>query len=227
MNVKLLLSLASTIVFAQAVLAGGSDPLQCPAPAKPAVEASYFYATGSIGYAQAPWDDIAGGTYGIATISFPKNANGGLTWGGNIGYQYRSWLGLELGALQLPKVTMKVTINSPGMPVTPGAISSYIIYLAAKLSHPLTHNLTLFSKFGIGYQNLTADKSLDQGDDGVHSNSNFGPFFAAGLAYQFMHNLSANLQFARATGQSIHGGHEDKFSTSPNFYTLDLQYSFK
>jgi len=224
MKSKSLLILAPAMLFAQAVLAGGSTPLQCTSTSNNVAKASHFYVAGVVGYAQSPWDEIVGGDHGAISISLPKNGAGGFTWGGSIGYQYQSWLGIELGAFNLPVVTMKITVPHSNIS---GDISTYIVYLAAKLSHPLTSHLTLFSKFGVGYQNLTADKVLDQGTEGIHSNSNFGPYFAAGLSYQFMRNLSVSLQFARAAGQSVHGADEDKYSTNPNFYTAGLQYSFK
>ena len=184
---------------------------------------SSFYAGLGIGYANTPWNDIVSGTFNGTTIEATKNPDGGLTWGGHLGYQFNSWLAAEFGGYALPQTT--ISISPPGPPITiSGNIDAYILYFGLKMSHTITSSTQLYSKFGIGYQSIKAGSSLKAGTEGLNSNNCFGPFFAAGLSYLLTNSINISLQFTRAAGQAIHK--TDDYSTNPNLYTVELEYRF-
>ncbi len=191
-----------------------------------------FYVSLLAGYARAPWAETAAGTHGTspsATISFPKNGDGGFLWGADVGYQFKPGLSFEIGAYQLPKVVVDIKFaNPPGIPPISGDISSMAIYLAGRIDYKLTDTMSLFSKFGIAEQQVTVDKVLDSpGGEGMHSNSCLGLFYSAGLSYQQNKNLALTLQFARIPGQAKHDDNEDAYSMNADLITAGAQFTFK
>ena len=195
---------------------------------------SGFYVEGSLGYAYTPWKSILGskveipmgpgGAPGVAAFSYPQNANGGFTWGGDVGYALNSWLGVELGAWKLP--TTKIRFTYAPMVNQLYKYSTYAVYLAGKLSHRMSDSFELYSKFGLSYQHLNV--TVLEGDTLTRSapvsTSHIGPFFAAGLSYYFIQNLSFSAQISRIAGKSDHGS--DQYLTHPLLYTMSIGWHF-
>jgi opacity protein-like surface antigen len=197
-----------------------------------------YYVSVLAGYARAPWSETAAGTYNgklpdgsdySIKISFPKNGDGGSLWGADIGYQFKPGLSFEIGTYQLPKVVVDLNLKTAGGPSfkSSGDISSRVVYLAGRIDYKLTKTMSLFSKFGIAEQKVTADKDLDSQDEGIHSNTCIGPFYSAGLSYQQNKNLALTLQFARIPGQAKHDDNEDAYSMNADLITAGAQFTFK
>ena len=101
----------------------------------------HTYLSFSSGYAYTGWDKNLPDTYYTMT----KNKDGGFVWGGDLGYQLKPWLGIELKAQKLP--TTKLTYSSAA-----GKIKGIVYHVAGKMSHDINQTLSIFTKAGISLQ---------------------------------------------------------------------------
>ncbi|MBV52664.1 MAG: hypothetical protein CL816_01200 [Coxiellaceae bacterium] len=175
------------------------------------------------GYADTAWENTTGTQLSSTmTLDYTKNDNGGLVWGGGIGYQWAPWVAAELGAFMLP--TTEASIQFNGNTVASGDIKGSIIYLAGKLSHPVKEHISLFTKAGVNYQDTNADDAFKSGSNGINSNTYFGPFFGVGMSYSLKSNFYAKLEYDRASGQANHS--DDEYAPNPNIFVAGLGYTF-
>ncbi len=140
---KSILTLSTTALCAISCLsfAGGDEHMAQPTGFK-----RHAYAEVMGGYADTAWEKTTG-TQLTSTMSldYTKNHNGGLVWGGDLGYQMTSWLAIELGGFKLPTTDVSVVSTNPNFS-SAGDIKGSTYYLAGKLSHPIKYNMTLFTK---------------------------------------------------------------------------------
>ncbi len=209
------ISTIALCAISSASIAGGDACMAQPASFTP-----HAYAEVMGGYANTAWENTTGTGDGTnAVLDYTKNDNGGFVWGGDIGYQWTSWMAFELGGFMLPTTDITVTPNQE--PSSSGDIKGSIIYLAGKLSHPIKDNMSLFTKAGVNYQDTRASDSLQFG---ISSNHYFGPFFGVGISYAFKPNLYAKVEYDRASGQADHSN--DDYAPNPNIFVAGLGYSF-
>ena len=218
-NYLLITTATSLSLAASIALAGGSTPMM---PATSSTFSPHAYIEAMTGYANTAWSDITGDGTADVTFNYTKNDSGGFAWGADIGYQWTSWLAVELGGFKLP--TTDLEVQPTGAPSTySGSIEGSIFYLAAKLSHTINKK-SLFTKVGLNYQNTQVSDSLSSGDDGINSNIYYGPFFGVGMSYACKPYLSFKIEYDRASGQADHGG--DNYAPNPNIFVAGLSYSF-
>ena len=193
---------------------------------------SGFYVNGNAGYARTKWQEIMGTqhTSGPTKIAFDytQNANGGFTFGGDAGYNIYNWLGVEFGGQYLPQTKITASIKPPGttQPQTySDTFNNWALYLAGKLSHRFASQFEVYSKVGLSYQKVDVTKSKSYSDSaGIDTSSTIGPYFAAGVSYYPLQQLSLSFQYARIAGQANHT--DDKYSPNPDLFTVNVGYHF-
>lgn len=125
----------------------------------------------------------------------------GFTFNLDLGYQWNQYLAAEFGYVYFPSASH---------------LSAYATYVAAKMLVVLPYRFNLFVKAGVAYHHLNI-----QGDT-----SFFSPVFAGGVAYAFLDNLSANLQYMYLGGDSNLGGNLGVTRVpSGNSITVGLDYN--
>ena len=194
---------------------------------------SGFYVNGNVGYARTKWKDIMGTSHGAPNseyelrFDYPQNGNGGFTFGGDAGYNLYNWLGIELGGQYLPQTKVNATSKVYGRTVgsAKDTLDNWALYLAGKLSHRITNQFEVYSKVGISLQQVDVKQSKSySGNKGIDSNSTIGPYFAAGVSYYPLQQLSLSFQYARVAGQANHT--DDHYSPNPDLFTVNLGYHF-
>jgi hypothetical protein len=135
--------------------------------------------------------------------------NWSLAAGGNVGYQFSTYMALELGgAYILPS-------KSGGMEFKP-----WFAYTAAKIMVPLYRNATLFAKAGINYLSQHAS-GTPAGYAGKAKDSTWGPMFAIGASYAFNDNWSTAVTYTRL------GGNESRGHMIPDFNIVSGSIVYK
>jgi len=169
------------------------------------------YITGLAGYNR----------YALKDIANPNddwtNGRGNFAFGAAVGYQFCKYFSLETGGIY----TLDGKARNP-LSVDPSkdeiARTRYA-YLAGKLSVTTYPKTTIFTKLGLGYQQL----SVSNGPFGQEKFRKWGVMFGAGTAYDFTPKVFISLQWLRFTGKVVDGaGH----ATAPNIFLLGLGYKF-
>lgn len=226
MSVKNLLILVVAGVAAIAssfALAGGPDVV-------PPLEANDvgIYAEGNVGYGFTNWGNEA-----FPGVINTSNGHGGVTAGGDVGYQWTENLAAELGASYLSQVKGIVTspVPVPGATINTFKLDNWFAYFAMKLMAPVffVDNLDIFFKAGLAYR--PSDLFVtDPFDNETSGNVNhWGPVFATGLLYQYQ-NWLINAQWMYLTEREkvVSTSVVPVFSAVPPAYllTLGLGYRF-
>ena len=185
---KICLALASSAVLFSVAYAGGPDT----APAfRPSI-----YAEGNVGYGFAKRN----GNYGIqiGAVDF-TNHNGGLTWGGDLGFNWTPNFGLEAGYWKPINANMR---SDSGYNLN--NFQSNVVYAAMKYRWPVLHNLEAFAKLGPAVYLVKANPS---GGSTVANMNTLQFLAAAGAQYHFYHYFVANLTytFVNGTGDGVTG----------------------
>jgi opacity protein-like surface antigen len=191
------MSIKNTIVLAAAGLAvAGTSAFagggMCPTP----VNRTGVYVEGNIGVVWKNYGKHS--TFGNGTISYVDH-NTALALGGDVGYMWTNYLGLEFGGFwfQSSKINAAGTAAHP-LYVVNSELKTWAAYLAAKLMVPVgmvNDNLYAFAKAGVGYQHTegTLGFAPHFGTNGkAHS---WVPAFAVGMDYFMNSNLMLNLQY--------------------------------
>lgn len=223
MSVKKLLVLSAAGVASIAMtsaFAGGVDQYQAPTVS----DNTGLYIEGNLGYAQT---NVRNGYFGDALyngISY-KNKNGGWTFGADVGYQFMRYLALEVGGFYLP------TFKATGYTGSSLKVKSWAGYGALKVIAPVTDQLDLFAKGGIGYMHVNASGTVWNtpesdgtvtGLQGEGTVSNWDPMFAVGADYNFTNNLLVNATLTHFQGKSQNG----LTFPSANLWTVGIGYKF-
>jgi OmpA-OmpF porin, OOP family len=216
MSIKKLLVLAAAGVASSAALAGTVTYTAKPAPSAPmATNNNGVYVEGMAGYNRHGLED---------SLSAPSTASwshgrGNFAFGADIGYQFQRYLSAELGGIYTLK--SKINFSNGGtMKYTP-----WYAYLAAKLALPVYDNVSIFTKFGLGYQKIkySVDNVADATAAPLQTDSNWGPMFGVGAAYNFTPEIYVDAQWLRFTGKVKDAGVE---TTAPNIFLLGVGYKF-
>jgi hypothetical protein len=148
-------------------------------------------------------DVVSGGTSGWDAGNWSFSA------GGNVGYQFSTYMAIELGgAYILPSNNASITLKP------------WFAYAAAKIMVPLYRDSTLFAKFGLNYLSQHAS-GTDANFTGKAKDAVWGPMFAVGASYTFTDNWSGNFTYTRLAGDC------DKGHMIPNFNILSAGVSYK
>ena len=191
------MSIKNTIVLAAAGLAvAGTSAFagggMCPTP----VNRTGVYVEGNIG---AVWKNY--GKYsGLALVpgtSSQVTHNTALALGGDVGYMWTNYLGLEFGGFWFQNSKASDAAVAAGA-LANSEIKNWAAYLAAKMLVPMgmvNDNLYAFAKAGLGYQHSEGTLSFT-GVFGTNSKEHsWVPAFAVGMDYFMNSNLMLNLQY--------------------------------
>jgi len=187
MSVKKFLILATSFA-AMSAIAGGPDRLGMVM--QPGFQNS-LYLDAHLGYAQSNWSDFNAsaliGQSGASNYTPTSNGNGGFSGGLDLGYNFTKNIALESGWFYLPKVNApgtNISIGSVTIPASATAsVSSWMLYIAGKLSIPVIDSFDLYGKIGVGYRHMAYNGI----NSALSTLSGIGyywtPVFAAGLEY--------------------------------------------
>jgi opacity protein-like surface antigen len=171
-----------------AVYAGGG---MSPAP----VDRTGVYVEGNIG---AVWKDHGKHSIFGMTTNTLITRNTALALGGDIGYMFTNYLGLELGGFWFQNSKASATAIAAGLATANTELKTWAGYLAAKLMVPVgmvNDNLYAFAKAGLGYQHTEFSGSLLGQLPLDFKEHAWVPAFAVGLDYFMNSNLMLNLQY--------------------------------
>jgi len=214
------------LCFATATFAGGTVPDSNP-PIPVPLDYSGVYVDMGLGYVNVDWSGSSIGAFnnfsaavmGAAT----NNADGGFTFGGDIGYQINRYVGFEFGWYSLPKVTGLSDVT----PMTPALIlKSWLAYAALKGMIPISGKLDIFGKVGIAYRSLryTGAASITSGFGG-QINQFWSYVFGAGLQYWLSENWVVATQYLYFSDSS-NTSFVTRQGPAANMVTLNLGYKF-
>ena len=203
--------------------ASGSAPTQVAATKQQQFLSndSGLYVDVDIGLARANWLYYTSNA-NHKSLKF-SNGRSGFVWGGDLGYQFTRYLSLELGAYKLAKFEVK----------TPGSglfsISSWLGYVAAKLSVPITKQISLFGKAGLAVTSIKKQRALGI-TKAVIKDRFVSPILALGGQWDFVSNWSVNAQMiyipVRMEGSSLDSAIENT-KNHPNEYLFLVGVSYK
>lgn len=171
----------------------------------PEMSAQGAYLGVDIGAANVKYADIL--TSGTSGWSF---GNWSAAFGGNLGYQFNTYMAIELGgAYMLP--SKKGNLH----------IKPWYAFLAAKIMVPLYRDAVLFAKAGVNYV-YQSTTGADAAVGSIKSKaSNWGPMFAVGAAYNFTDNWAGNITYTRLSGKFTKG------YDLPSFNVVTGGFSYK
>ena len=195
---KILFTLCSGALLFVTSFAFAGGPMPAAEPPPPPVDYSGVYVDLSLGYAGVKWGDATFGVFNgynsaIDGLTSTKQADGGLTFGGDAGYQINKYLGMELGWYYLPSVdgNSDVAAQLPEI-----RVQSWVAYLAFKVMAPIWGKLHLFGKVGGLYRSLRY-KGIANTFSGFGGSTNqyWAVMFGAGLQYMLDQNWSISAQY--------------------------------
>jgi len=206
MKMKKLLILTAAGLASSVVLAGNSMYAPRPAPAPMMMSDTGIYIEGMAGYNRYVLSDL---TPASTSVNW-KNGTGNWAFAADIGYQFHRYFSAELGGIYTLRAKENTFKYRP-----------WYAYLAGKMSIPIYDNLSLFTKLGVGYQELKADTGAVSVTE--TSYNNWGAMFGAGLAYNFTPAFYITGQWLRFTGRIKDGAVQ---TTAPNIFLVGLGYKF-
>ena len=211
MSVKKLLILTAAGVASvgatAATMAGGPDKMAAPAPVE-----SYFYVEGSIGYAFQDYTNQTGNAFSPVGVPVSRptggpqgdGASGGLVYGGDFGYMFNQYIGLELGWTYLPQFveTFPPGGGRPGFPTGLELHNTGAAWGVFKLVAPLTQSFDAFFKAGVSYKYGTF---IFQGIPVATGGpkvliQEWRPVFGAGVTYNFAEEWTAAVSWMHFMG---------------------------
>jgi opacity protein-like surface antigen len=133
-----------------------------------------------------------------------KHGTGNWALGGDIGYQFYNYFSAELGGIYTFNASEAGVQHRP-----------WYAFLLGKLSIPLGNKLAIFTKFGVGYQNL-----IDYDDQ---DSDKWGPAFGAGLSYYFTPTVYIIGQWLRFSGDIENGVPQ---MSAPNIFLVGVGFKF-
>lgn len=183
------------------------------------------YIEGLAGYNRYAFNDA----YDSMTDPEYKWHNGQGNWalGASIGYQFQRNLSAELGGIYTFQATYKPKDTSIGAP-DKLQCEPWYTYLAGKLSIPVYNHFNIFTKLGVGHQNLSVKSNDAPRNMSFYSQSTWGPMFGAGIAYNFTPSTYITGEWLRFTGKIRSDGDQesDTLTTAPNIFLVGIGYKF-
>ncbi|MDP1573717.1 MAG: hypothetical protein Q8L78_02110 [Coxiellaceae bacterium] len=230
----LVLAVGVTVVGATVAMAGGPDRLMLTAPGFQ----QSLYLDAHLGYGQSNWSGFNAngliGQSGASNYTPTSNGNGAFAGGLDFGYTLTKNIAFEAGWFYLPTVNVEGTGNSIGGVTIPASatadVSSWMLYLAGKLSIPVMEHVDLYGKIGAGYRRMTYSDINTALSAFAGAGHYWAPVFAAGVDY----TLSAwifGFQYTYIPGDSeanngnaIYGAPDA--APDVNLYTAFVGYKF-
>jgi hypothetical protein len=217
MSVKRNLIIAAAAAFGvSAAYAGGPDMMAAPAASG---FTPNFYAELGLGYADTQYDQfqINSATSSPITTTNTTNPNGGLSYGGDFGYQFMPHLAVELGGGYLPEY--KFDGGSYGG-TTGNSVSSWYAYGAGRIDTMIKDKINVFAKAGVSYRGGSFTVAGTDYDDYY-----WGPIFGAGVSYDVRDNIYVSAEYNHLGGSSDTA---DQNITAPdvNIYMGKVGYKF-
>ena len=206
MSVKTnLLIAAAAVLGVSSAYAGG--PEMMAAPAAPSFT-PYFYGELGLGYAQTNYSDFAN-----VNFTGTDNANGGLSYAGDFGYEFMPHLAVELGGGYLPEWTVDAD-NAKH--------SSWYAYGAGRIdTNVVNDKVNVYAKAGVAYRSVTS--SADGADD--KDLSYWAPIFGAGVSYDVRDNIYVALEM-NYIGNNNDGSADGGPQPSASIYMAKVGYKF-
>jgi len=159
--------------------------------------------------------------YALKNMANPKDSwrhgMGNWAFGGDLGYQFCKYFSAEGGGIY----TLHGIAKNPRSldPSKDETNKTWYAYLAGKMSVMIGDKATLFTKLGLGYQQLR----VVNGPFGNEKFHKWGAMFAAGTAYHFTPAIYISLQWLRFTGKTTEG---TTYAMAPNIFLLGIGYKF-
>jgi predicted porin len=199
----LILTVAGMIVSSTLALANGTGRYakktpMTKAPMPMVLNSPGVYIEGLVGYNRYAFKDAL-------HSGLPWNhGQGNWAFAADLGYQFHPYISLEIGGITSLKAEEAGVKHRP-----------WYGYLAAKIATCIFDNISVFAKFGAGFQSLIDNGDADQ--------NNWGPMFGAGFGYYFTPQFYLTGEWLRFTGKVEE---EISLTSSPNIFLLGLGYKF-
>ena len=210
MSVKTnLLIAAAAVLGVSSAYAGGLEMMA--APAAPSFT-PYFYGELGLGYARTSYLDFYAGS--DVSSSGIDNANDGLSYAGDFGYEFMPHLAVELGGDYLPEIGFNDYDDSK--------ISSWYAYGAGRIdTNVVNDKVNVYAKAGIAYRSLTASANNDDDD----TQSYWAPIFGAGVSYDVRDNIYVALEM-NYIGSNNDASSDLGTAPSTSIYMAKVGYKF-
>ena len=156
--------------------------------------AGFFYAELGSGYADTGYGDFYNRLTGDAIDS--DNINGGLTYLGDVGYEFLPHLSLEFGGGQLPEAKGRRQGEAEQT-----KIQSWFGYIAGRLDIDLSNAIGTYVKIGASYRSLTATRPSSNEREKDYAE----PFLGVGFSYGFNRYFYASVEYNYMAGANYLG----------------------
>ena len=187
--------------LSSAALANGGSYAAPPAPKSD----SAIYVGLGLGFGDTSWNDvknITGVNGDIDDVGFAFHAYGG--------YQFNKYFAAELGYTHWAETDVNYFGGSESN------IRTYAVDISGKMMVPVTMGIGVFAKLGAAY--LHASETVSGNSKGA-----LNVLYGAGLSYEVMPNLVANLSWTRYNGSAKLG---DNYQPDADLYALGIMYKF-
>lgn len=144
-----------------------------------------------LGYVSHQWRDDMGSFDQGETWT---KGDGGLAMGGDVGYRFARYFGVEAGFYAMPKAM--ITIDGSRY-----NFKSNLTYLALRGDFALTKAFDLFAEAGAGYQHAKGDKFVNVAAS-YEEKSHIGPLLGIGGEYTVGNDLSLGVKYLYADGEA-------------------------
>jgi opacity protein-like surface antigen len=195
-----------------------------------------FYAGVLTGYASTTWKGLVGSDL-PSLVSTPATAKeGGIEWGGLVGYQFNRGFSVELDYLNLPKASMTfnpISVYVVDDNVTAMNSSTQAIALSTKIFAPMGVRWRLFGKVGVEATHRTDDitgvnnPSLPHSNTLAHFRWRVGAIFGVGFSYDINSHWMTQFGFDYLTGYG-ESNHYPVYTYTPFIYAgyINLAYHY-
>ena len=216
-----------TMTTAMAVTAASQADTPTPIGPPQPVDYSGVYVDLAGGYAKVRWSDSVLGAFnnfdtgveGVVT----EHKDGGITAGGDVGYQINRYFGIEGGWFYFPRVegVSDVATNLPAL-----ILKSWAAYFALKIMAPIWGKLDVVGKLGISYRYLRySDAASIVGGFGGQINHYWAAMFAAGLQYWLDQNWVTSVEYLHFP-EYTQGGKVSRQAPTAHVIVASVGYKF-
>lgn len=178
----------------------------------------YVYVGGELGWAHSDWSDFTNSTAD----------NGGVVYGGKLGYQATRRFGAEVGGFVLPKSTIDFDLFSAS-----GTIKSWAAYAAATFRFPLLKNERLYLRGKVGpvYRSLDHSDALGSLGTGHYWTAILGASLNYAFGNDSAHPIILGFEYSNIFGSrdswSSNGNINANAAPSAQIYAATLSFAFR
>lgn len=165
-----------------ATYAGSTEAMAAPATAN----AKKVYVEAGMGYARTNAQDNQTFRRQPSAISNKDNANGGMMYAADAGYQLNDHLAAEIGFGILPTAKFTHTVTATD---TDYKVSSWYSYAAGRVSAPVMNKVDVFGKAGVAYRRYKTEQATTTTD------SYWTALMGAGVNYQINDKISTTVEY--------------------------------